>query len=91
MAIRLLDKCKIIDDEVYRWVSVCDLEIPEFYPSSAESVDGFFRSDMSKYVKENGKEIELFEQQNVVGLITDVSICCYMKEKDITYLSLKYA
>ena len=88
---RVLDKKKIIDDEVYLWVSVCDLEIPEFYPSSAESVDGFFRTEMGKYVRENGKEIELFEQQNVLRLYSDVSICCYMKEKDITYLSLKYA
>ena len=88
---RILDKKKIIDNEVYQWVSVCDLEIPEFYPSSAESVDSFFRTEMGKYVKENGKEIELFEQQNVIRLVTDVTICCYMKEKDITYLSLKYA
>ena len=88
---RILDKKKIIDNEIYRWVSVCDLEIPEFYPSSTESVHSFFMSDMGKYVKENGKEIQLFEQQNVIHLVTDVTICCYMKEKDITYLSLKYA
>lgn len=88
---RILNKHKVFDNEVYRWVSVCDLEIPEFYPNSVDSVDSFFDSDMGKYMRENGKEIEVFEQQNIIRLVTDVTVCCYMKEKDITYIALKYS
>ena len=93
MAIEVLDKYKTFEDEIYRWIIVYDENIPEFCQNPTNHIEKFFKSDMGMFVEERAKGVERSLQENVVSPLIDTNIivCCFMKEADIAYMSLKYA
>ena len=85
---RLLNNWKTINDEVYQRLVV--YELLDYEPEHPFGLKWFLESDMGEFVKSRAKEIEKIQTPNFTSLSLHLAVCCYMKPKDITYLTLRY-
>lgn len=85
---KLLDHWKVINEEVHRKVMVFQEEIPDYTLKHREPLEQFFESVAGEFVRKRAEYIEIIEQHDPVLALTNQGVVCYLKEKDITYLTL---
>ena len=85
---KLLDNRKVINEEVYRKVMVYQEKIPDHFFGDRDSMEQFLETARGEFIRERAQHIEILEQHEPALAVTNRGIVCYLKEKDITYLSL---
>lgn len=90
----MVDKCKIIDGEVYERTQFFQAQISEESIDEQEweqaVLEMLFETDKGKFVQDRARLLETYQQPRPDLFGKDVAVWGYMKPQDRTFMALKY-